>query len=106
MTLLQFASQSAEEWISSFDPQERSLGGDLYLSLKRLMDLTLVVMSMPLWLPMIVLIGLVIKITSPGAPVIFRQLRTGQGGRRFGMYKFRTMVPNAEELKGKICAPQ
>lgn len=101
MTFLHFASQSAEEWISSFDPQERSLGGDLYLSLKRLMDITLVVMSMPLWFPMIVLIGLVIKITSPGAPAIFRQLRTGQGGRRFGMYKFRTMVPNAEELKGK-----
>jgi lipopolysaccharide/colanic/teichoic acid biosynthesis glycosyltransferase len=57
---------------------------------------------MPLWLPMIVLIGFVIKFTSPGAPVIFRQLRTGQGGRRFGMYKFRTMVPNAEELKGKF----
>jgi lipopolysaccharide/colanic/teichoic acid biosynthesis glycosyltransferase len=101
MTLLQFASQSAEEWISSFDPQERSLGGDLYLSLKRLMDISLVVMSMPLWLAMIVVIGFAIKITSPGAPVIFRQLRTGQGGRRFGMYKFRTMVPNAEELKGK-----
>jgi lipopolysaccharide/colanic/teichoic acid biosynthesis glycosyltransferase len=44
---------------------------------------------------------LIIKVTSSGAPVIFKQLRTGQGGKRFGMYKFRTMVPNAEELKSK-----
>jgi lipopolysaccharide/colanic/teichoic acid biosynthesis glycosyltransferase len=33
--------------------------------------------------------------------VMFRQLRTGKGGRRFYMYKFRTMVPEAEELKEK-----
>jgi len=32
---------------------------------------------------------------------VFKQLRTGKGGRRFNMYKFRTMVPNAEELKSK-----
>lgn len=101
MTLLQFASRSAEEWINSFDPQERSLSGDVYLTLKRLMDVTLVVSSMPLWLPLIGLIALLIRITSPGGPVIFKQLRTGQGGRRFGMYKFRTMVPNAEALKSQ-----
>jgi lipopolysaccharide/colanic/teichoic acid biosynthesis glycosyltransferase len=32
---------------------------------------------------------------------MFKQLRTGKGGRRFNMYKFRTMIPNAEELKSK-----
>lgn len=101
MTLLQFASRSAEEWINHFHPQERSLSGDLYLTLKRIMDVTLVVLSLPLWLPLIAVIALLIKVTSPGGPVIFKQLRTGQGGRRFGMYKFRTMVPNAEELKSK-----
>lgn len=101
MTLLQFASRSAEEWISNFDPQQRSLSGDLYLTLKRIMDVTLVLMSMPLWLPLIAVLGLLIKFTSPGGPVIFKQLRTGQGGRRFGMYKFRTMIPNAEELKSQ-----
>ena len=101
MTLLQFSSRSAEEWISTFDPQERSLSGDLYLTLKRVMDVTLVVMSMPLWLPLIAFIALLIRVSSPGGPIIFKQLRTGQGGRRFGMYKFRTMVPNAEELKSK-----
>src|SRR5215216_4942905 len=65
------------------------------------MDVTLVFLSMPLWLPALAIIALVIRVTSPGEPVIFRQLRTGKGGRRFDMYKFRTMVPNAEELKAK-----
>jgi lipopolysaccharide/colanic/teichoic acid biosynthesis glycosyltransferase len=101
MTILPFASQSAEEWIDGFDPQKRSLTGDAYLFIKRVMDITLVVLSMPLWVPALAIIGLVIRITSPGAPVIFKQLRTGKGGSRFSMYKFRTMVPHAEELKGQ-----
>ncbi|RIK38338.1 MAG: sugar transferase [Chloroflexi bacterium] len=42
--------------------------------------------------------ALAIVIDSPG-PVVFRQRRTGRNGRRFDMYKFRTMVQNAEELK-------
>ena len=65
------------------------------------MDLFLVLITMPLWLPMVGLIALVIRITSPGAPVMFKQQRTGKGGQRFQMYKFRSMVPNAEELKAK-----
>lgn len=101
MTTLQFASQSAEEWIDRFNPQRRSLTGDTYLFVKRIMDIALVLLSMPLWLPALAIIALLIRTSSPGAPVIFRQLRTGKGGRRFDMYKFRTMVPNAEELKSK-----
>jgi lipopolysaccharide/colanic/teichoic acid biosynthesis glycosyltransferase len=101
MTTLQSASQSVEEWIDRFDPQRRSLTGDTYLFVKRITDLTLVLFSMPLWLPALAIIAVVIRVTSPGEPVVFRQLRTGKGGRRFDMYKFRTMVPNAEELKSK-----
>jgi lipopolysaccharide/colanic/teichoic acid biosynthesis glycosyltransferase len=63
------------------------------------MDLTLVILSSPIWLPVVGVITLLIRITSPGAPAIFTQLRTGKGGKRFQMYKFRTMVPNAEALK-------
>ncbi len=99
MTFLQFASKSAEEMIGRFDPRRRSLTGNSYLLAKRIMDITLVFLSCPLWLPLLAVIALVIHITSPGAPVIFKQLRTGKGGRRFHMYKFRTMVPNAEDLK-------
>lgn len=101
MTILQFASQSAEEWIGRFDPQKRTQAGNSYLLSKRIMDVTLVLLSLPLWLPLLAIIAFVIHVTSPGPAVIFKQLRTGKGGRRFDMYKFRTMVPNAEELKSK-----
>jgi lipopolysaccharide/colanic/teichoic acid biosynthesis glycosyltransferase len=90
-----------EDWIKKFDPNKRFLKGQAYQLAKRIMDLFLVVITIPLWLPLNGIIALVIHFTSPGAPVMFKQLRTGKGGRRFYMYKFRTMVPDAEELKPK-----
>lgn len=51
----------------------------------------------PLWL--VAAIG--IKIASPGAPVLFSQMRAGKYGKPFRMWKFRTMVSNAEELLEK-----
>jgi lipopolysaccharide/colanic/teichoic acid biosynthesis glycosyltransferase len=101
MSVLQMISSYEEEWIKKFDPQKRILTGTAYFVTKRFLDLFLVLVSLPLWLPLNAAIALIIRITSPGAPVIFTQLRTGKGGRRFNMYKFRTMIPNAEELKPK-----
>lgn len=69
---------------------------------KRVFDLVCVIASAPLWLPVLLVIASVIKLTEPSAPVFFKQMRTGRGGRRFPMYKFRTMVPNAEELKHEL----
>lgn len=89
------------DWVRKFDPRKRILTGQAYLLAKRIMDLFLVGVTLPLWLPLNGIIALIIRLTSPGAPVVFKQLRTGKGGRRFYMYKFRTMVPNAEELKAK-----
>jgi lipopolysaccharide/colanic/teichoic acid biosynthesis glycosyltransferase len=99
MSVLQMTATPQEDWIKKFDPDKRFLRGRAYFLAKRIMDLSLVIITMPLWLPLNGIIALIIRITSPGAPVIFKQLRTGKGGRRFYMYKFRTMVPNAEELK-------
>jgi lipopolysaccharide/colanic/teichoic acid biosynthesis glycosyltransferase len=65
---------------------------------KRLFDLLLTLLILPFVLPVLVLCALAVVIDSPG-PIIFRQQRTGLNGRRFNMYKFRTMVQNAEELK-------
>ena len=89
------------DWLNKFDPQKQILKGESYFFAKRFMDLMLVILTMPIWLPVMGVVTLGIMVTSPGAPVIFQQLRTGKGGRRFQMYKFRTMVPNAEELKSK-----
>lgn len=101
MSVLQMTTPRQEDWIRRFDPNKRFLKGQAYLLAKRLMDLFLVVITIPFWLPLNGIIALIIRITSPGERVIFKQLRTGKGGRRFYMYKFRTMVPNAEELKAQ-----
>ena len=101
MSVLEMTTSHQEEWIKKFDPHKRFLSGRAYELAKRMMDLFLVLITLPLWLPLNGIIALIIRITSPGAPVVFKQLRTGKGGHRFYMYKFRTMVPNAEELKQK-----
>ncbi len=58
----------------------------------------IILATLPLWL--IAYIG--IRISSPEAPVFFSQMRAGRYGQPFRMWKFRTMVPNAEELLEKI----
>lgn len=62
---------------------------------KRALDITLVVPLIVLTLPAWLLIAALIKLETPG-PVLFRQTRVGHGGRHFTMYKFRSMVANAE----------
>jgi lipopolysaccharide/colanic/teichoic acid biosynthesis glycosyltransferase len=99
MSTLEMISTQKEEWIKKFDPEKRVLTGRAYLAAKRFIDLLLTIITLPVWLPLNGLIALLIQLTSPGAPVVFKQLRTGKGGRRFYMYKFRTMVPDAEQLK-------
>jgi lipopolysaccharide/colanic/teichoic acid biosynthesis glycosyltransferase len=90
---------SSLEWIKAFDPRKHLLPLYVYLRVKRIFDLVVVISTMPFWLALVGAIALLIWITSPGAPAVFVQQRTGKGGRRFSMYKFRSMVPNAEELK-------
>jgi exopolysaccharide biosynthesis polyprenyl glycosylphosphotransferase len=58
----------------------------------------LIVATLPLW----VIAAVGIKIASPGAPVLFSQMRAGRYGKPFRMWKFRTMVSNAEELLDQI----
>jgi lipopolysaccharide/colanic/teichoic acid biosynthesis glycosyltransferase len=67
---------------------------------KRIFDMTLCLLMLPVLLMAGALIALLIWLDDPG-PVLFRQARTGLGGQRFAMYKFRTMVTNADELKQK-----
>jgi lipopolysaccharide/colanic/teichoic acid biosynthesis glycosyltransferase len=86
-------------WVEKTNPNEALFRGAAYLIAKRVMDITLVLLAMPFILPLFLLIALLIKLESPNGPVIFTQDRTGKNGKRFKMYKFRSMVPNAEELK-------
>jgi lipopolysaccharide/colanic/teichoic acid biosynthesis glycosyltransferase len=90
------------KWIRKFDPVKPLFRGKAYLRAKRVMDLTLVFLSSPAWLPVMLFSALAIFITSPGAPVIYASKRIGRGGRAFKFYKFRTMVPNAKALEAQL----
>jgi lipopolysaccharide/colanic/teichoic acid biosynthesis glycosyltransferase len=89
-------------WLEKINPHEALFRGEAYVFAKRMMDLTLFFLALPFILPLFLLIALLIKLESPDGPVIFTQDRTGKNGKRFKMYKFRSMVPNAEELKIKL----
>ncbi len=65
---------------------------------KRLFDILICLLVMPVALPLLLIIALVVRLDSPG-PVFFTQERTGMNGQRFKMFKFRSMVKNSEELK-------
>lgn len=90
------------DWLDAFQPGRALVRGRAYVWTKRTLDLLVVGIMLPVLLPLVALVGLLIRLDSPGAPVTFTQLRTGKGGRRFSMFKFRSMVPNAEELKAEL----
>ena len=70
---------------------------------KQLMDYAISALLLLLSAPLLVLLALVIRLGSPG-PALFRQQRAGLNGRPFTMYKFRTMVSDAEQLKQELAA--
>jgi exopolysaccharide biosynthesis polyprenyl glycosylphosphotransferase len=71
------------------------------LFIKRAMDMTLSLLGMILLLPLFLLIGLFIRLNSPG-PVVFRQLRVGKGEHVFSCFKFRSMREGADEEKEQL----
>ncbi len=66
--------------------------------IKRAFDLLVTLLLMPILLPLMAFLALVIRLDSPGA-ILLRQDRAGENGRPFKMYKFRTMVKDAESLR-------
>ena len=70
---------------------------------KRAMDLVLGTVALILLAPLMLLLALAVKCTSPG-PVFYRQWRTGLAGRQFGMLKFRSMRVDAESGTGPVWA--
>ncbi len=71
------------------------------LFLKRVTDIVLSAIGLIIMAPLMLLAAIAIKLDSPG-PVFFKQQRAGKGGKPFPVYKFRTMVVNAEELLDKL----
>lgn len=68
------------------------------LMFKNFIDFSAAIVLYLILLPLFILIGFMIKFFSPKGPVFFTQERVGLNGRKFKLYKFRTMVPDAEAL--------
>jgi len=75
----------------------------VYLAAKRTLDVLVPIVAFPFLAPILLLTALAIRLDSPG-PVFFQQVRCGLGGREFSLFKFRTMVVNAEELYAQAMA--
>lgn len=69
---------------------------------KRALDVAVSGIALLLLSPLLLVITVATFVSDPRAPVLFRQERTGLGGRRFKVLKFRTMVRNADELKEQL----
>ena len=82
---------------------ESSMEFSLYEVIKRLIDVVCSFLGILVLSPLFIIIAIIIKTTSKG-PVFFFQKRVGKNGKEFDMYKFRSMVVNAEELKEKLVA--
>lgn len=65
--------------------------------IKRIFDLLISILLLIVLLPIILLISIIIKLDSKGK-VVFKQLRIGKDGREFYIYKFRTMIENAQNM--------
>ena len=74
---------------------------EIRLLVKRATDIVLAAAALILLFPLMLLIALLIRLTSPG-PVIFRQIRCGLNGRRFVFYKFRSMCEDAEGQRASL----
>ncbi len=93
-----------EQW-SLILPMEHAGTGTFLPPLKRAMDLFIAGIGLLILAPLFPFLALAIYLDSPG-PIFYSQERVGQGGRVFRVFKFRSMIPNAEEDNGAVWAEE
>lgn len=76
--------------------------GRRYWRLRRAQDVVLSLIAMAALWPFMLIVALAIVIESPGASPIFKQTRVGRDGKEFMFYKFRSMIPGAEDRLGEL----
>ncbi|HPG40372.1 MAG TPA: sugar transferase [bacterium] len=84
--LLEFKTFHAREW---------------QLFIKRLLDIIISALSLIIFSPIMLITAIAIKLETRG-PILFKQVRCGLKGRKFVLYKFRSMINNAEEMKADL----
>lgn len=88
----EIASESLEQ--STLEIREPSV---MYLCLKRVMDLSGAIVGLIIFSPIFLLISILYMTGDNKGPVFFKQIRMGKNGKEFYIYKFRSMIVNAEE---------
>ncbi|WYP28583.1 sugar transferase [Alkalihalobacillus sp. FSL W8-0930] len=69
-----------------------------YLLVKRLVDIFGSLTGLLMFLPLFFILAVMIKVEDPKGPIFFKQVRVGKDGKKFNMYKFRSMITNAEDM--------
>lgn len=78
-----------------------NLSNLFYQSIKRVCDLATVIVTAPIWVPLLLIASFAVKIKL-GSPILFRQKRAGKGGKVFTILKLRTMVDGDGEDEERI----
>lgn len=73
-----------------------------YRFIKRLFDLVASAIALVILSPLLLIIAICIKVDDPKGPVFYSQIRVGKDGKHFKMFKFRSMVTNADQLLEKL----
>jgi|GEM_PF-1307081 Sugar transferases involved in lipopolysaccharide synthesis len=82
---------------------DRRVPGVAYLIFKRVLDVVVASSLLVLLFPLLLLVGLAIVLEDRG-PMLYYQTRVGKNGKEFRFYKFRSMVRNADALKGQLAS--
>jgi lipopolysaccharide/colanic/teichoic acid biosynthesis glycosyltransferase len=90
--------QNGSEWEKiSLAIHRLRTNGLQYRLVKRALDILLVCALLPCLLPLFLIVAVIVKLSSPG-PILYRQQRIGRFGREFGLWKFRSMFVNGDEI--------
>ncbi|WP_426449083.1 sugar transferase [Paenibacillus sp. S-38] len=77
-------------------------GHNVYLAMKRMIDIVGAIVGLVITAPLFLILAILIKLEDPKGPVFFKQQRVGKNEALFHMFKFRSMVSNAEELLAQL----
>lgn len=90
----------ASAWVDKYTYQSPS-SRLIYAPIKRFFDIIAITLTLPVIVPVFALIGLIIYMDD-GFPIFYKQPRTGYGGKRFSMYKFRSMRVDAKTIQPTV----
>ncbi|WP_270340471.1 sugar transferase [Bacillus mobilis] len=93
LTKLSSGTSKEQELLGTLEVNENRL----YLFMKRLMDIFGAICGLIFLSPIFIIVAIIIKLEDKKGSVFFKQIRVGKDGKEFGMYKFRSMVTDAEE---------